>query len=108
MITPYLLWGCIPELTNNCLDMTNASSTYLSIMVGAGIGGFISWLVYTRQKKTSERQEFTLERIREIDERHDKLLEQIERLEEHNKKALDAILNLEKQIAGLVKSKGQK
>jgi hypothetical protein len=28
------LWGCMPELTKGCIDMTNASSTYLSIAVG--------------------------------------------------------------------------
>jgi len=28
-------WGCIPELSPNCMDMTNASSTYLGIIIGA-------------------------------------------------------------------------
>jgi hypothetical protein len=28
-------WGCIPEIAKGCIDMTNASSTYLSIALGA-------------------------------------------------------------------------
>jgi hypothetical protein len=37
-----LTWGCIPELTKNCQDMTNASSTYLGIVIGAVIGGILA------------------------------------------------------------------
>ena len=29
------IWGCVPEITRNCIDMTNTSSTYLSIALGA-------------------------------------------------------------------------
>ncbi len=105
MITPYLIWGCIPEVTNDCLDMTNASSTYLSILIGAIIGGVISWLIYSRQKKTADTQELTLERIEELNEHHEKMLKTIGHIEQHNKKALDAILNLEKKIAELLKTK---
>jgi hypothetical protein len=32
------VWGCIPEITKNCIDMTNTSSTYLSIALGATVG----------------------------------------------------------------------
>lgn len=95
-----LIWGCIPELTNDCLDMTNASSTYLSVLVGAVIGGVISWLVFTRQQKTAEIQDVALQRIEELNKRHDKILKTIEAIEEHNKKTLDSVLNLEKRIAG--------
>jgi len=31
-------WGCIPETAKGCIDMTNASSTYLSIALGALLG----------------------------------------------------------------------
>lgn len=95
-----LIWGCIPELTNDCLDMTNASSTYLSVLVGAVIGGVISWLVFTRQQKTAKIQDVALQRIEELNKRHDKILKTIEAIEEHNKKTLDSVLNLEKRIAG--------
>jgi hypothetical protein len=47
------VWGCLPELTKNCVDMTNASSTYLSLGLGAIIGAAISWWIYNMQKKTS-------------------------------------------------------
>jgi hypothetical protein len=53
-------WGCIPELSPNCMDMTNASSTYLGIITGANIGGIISWWIFNRQEKTSEKQDYTL------------------------------------------------
>jgi hypothetical protein len=38
--------GCLPEITKECIDMTNASSTYLGIVGGAAVdavttGGFI-------------------------------------------------------------------
>jgi hypothetical protein len=47
------LWGCMPEITGGCMDMTNASSTYLSIVLGAVFGGLISWWVYKIEKKTT-------------------------------------------------------
>ena len=50
------LWGCMPEITKDCIDMTNASSTYLSITLGAVVGGLISWWVYKIQKKTTAKQ----------------------------------------------------
>ena len=71
------LFGCIPELTKDCLDMTNASSTYLGIAGGAAIGGIITWWVYYRQKKIAEIQDFTLKRIEELDENHDIILKTI-------------------------------
>ena len=38
----FIIWGCLPEITKSCIDMTNASSTYLSIVIGAVIGVAIS------------------------------------------------------------------
>src|SRR5438309_1013177 len=71
MFWPYFFytWGCIPEITKNCQDMTNASSTYLGIVGGAIIGAIVSWWIYNRQKKTSEMQDSTLNRIKELDEK---------------------------------------
>lgn len=45
MMAAFTIWGCIPETTANCLDMTNASSAYLGIFIGSIMGGFISWLI---------------------------------------------------------------
>lgn len=108
MLASLLVWGCIPELTNDCMDMTNASSTYLSIIIGAVVGGLISWLIYNWQQKTANTQELTLERIKELNERHDKILKKIEGIEEHNKKTLDSLMSLEKEFGGLVKGKMDK
>lgn len=85
--------------------MTNASSAYLSIAIGAIIGGLISWLIYSRQKLTAEKQDVTLERIKQLNERHENMLVKIEEIEEHNKHTLDRILNIEKQNEQLIKRK---
>jgi hypothetical protein len=57
------LWGCMPEITRDCIDMTNASSTNISIALGAIVGGLISWWVFKIQKKTTAKQDETLRRI---------------------------------------------
>ncbi len=95
--------GCIPELGNGCQDMTNSSSTYLSILIGAIIGALVSWWIYNRQKKTSKLQDATLERIRELNERHDDMLKRIQRIEQHNQATLDAIFKVEKGIEDIIK-----
>ena len=95
-------WGCIPELTGGCQDMTNSSSTYFSIVVGVIIGGLISLLVYNRQKKISEDQDAILRHIQELDENHDKLLEQLEKSEENHQKTLNEILSLNKKIDSII------
>lgn len=81
-------WGCIPELSPNCMDITNASSTYLGIMIGAIIGVIISWLIFNSQKKTSDKQDYTLNRI--------------EHLEKYNEKLLEKILELNRKIDSLL------
>lgn len=72
-----LIWGCIPELYSNCMDMTNSSSTYLGIIAGAIIGGIVSWWIFNRQKKTSDKQDYTLNRIEHLEKNNEKLLEKI-------------------------------
>jgi uncharacterized membrane protein YgaE (UPF0421/DUF939 family) len=104
----YYVWGCIPELAQDCQDMTNSSSTYFSIMIGAITGGIISWWIYNRQKHISEKEDLMLEKIKKINERHDSILKRIEEIEQHHQKALDTILQLDKQIARLMEHDNQK
>lgn len=96
-----LTWGCIPELSPDCMDMTNSSSTYLGIIIGALIGVIISWWIFNRQKKTSDKQDYTLNRIEQLERYNEKLLEKIKNLEEHNEKLLK-ILDLNNKINSLV------
>ncbi len=95
-------WGCIPELTKDCQDMTNASSTYLGIAIGAVIGGIISWWIYNRQKKTTEKQDLTLSHIKELDERHDRILKSLEESDKRHDSTLNAILELNNKIEHII------
>ena len=96
------MWGCIPELSKECQDMTNASSTYLGIVVGAIIGGLVSWWIYDRQKKTSEKQDLTLTLIKELNERHDRILKRLEQSDVRHDSTLNAILELDKKIENII------
>ena len=100
-----LPWGCIPELYPNCMDMTNSSSTYLGIVVGALIGATVSWWIFNRQKKTSDKQDYTLNRIEQLESYNEKLLEKLKDLEEHKEKILEKILDLNKKIDSLLEDK---
>ena len=109
-------WGCVPELSNDCLDMTNASSAYLGLIVGAIIGGLISWLIYTRQQHTSNQhdktmkrierindaQDSTLETIKEINKDQDKMLERLDASDKRHDKMLETIVALGKRIEYIV------
>jgi uncharacterized membrane protein len=106
MVLPILVvWGCMPEVTSGCVDMTNASSTYLSITIGAIVGALISWWIYKIQKNTTIKQEETLRLIKNIEESHDKVLKSIEQFQNHQEKVLNKILNLDKKIDDIVKGK---
>jgi uncharacterized membrane protein len=98
------LWGCMSELTKNCVDMTNASSTYLSLGLGAIIGAVISWWIYNMQKKTSMKQDETLRRINQLEESHDKVLKSIQYFQQHQEKLLSKILSLEGKIDAIVEA----
>jgi Na+/glutamate symporter len=104
MLQNFLLatWGCIPELSKDCQDMTNASSTYLGIAVGAIIGGIISWWIYNRQNKTSEKQELTLNHIKELNERHDSILKRLEQSDMRHDSTLNAILELNRKMEHII------
>jgi len=100
-----LTWGCIPELSGNCMDMTNSSSTYLGIIAGAIIGGIISWLIFDRQKKTSDKQDYTLNRIEQLENYNEKLLEKIRVIDEKNERLLEKIFDLNKKIDSLLEGR---
>lgn len=93
-----LNWGCIPELTNDCVDMTNASSAYLGIAIGAVIGAVISWLIYSRQKYTSNKQDYSLKQIKSMAEHIEKIMKRLEDSDKRHDKTLNTILELDKRI----------
>ena len=98
------LWGCMPEITGGCMDMTNASSTYLSIVLGAVFGGLISWWVYKIQKKSTAKHDETLRRVNELEESHDRVLKSIQHLQQHQERLLSKILSLEGKIDTIVEA----
>jgi uncharacterized membrane-anchored protein YhcB (DUF1043 family) len=95
----------MPEITNGCMDMTNASSTYLSIAVGAVVGALISWLVFHLQKKSSIKQEENLQRLNELNESHDRILKLIQQFQKHQERMLDQILSMDKKIDSSIEKK---
>lgn len=96
------IWGCMPEITKDCIDMTNASSTYISIALGAVIGAVISWLVYNLQKKTSIKQDETLRSIHRIEEHHERILKSMQQFQKHHDNVLSQILDLDKKIDTII------
>lgn len=82
--------GCVYFFGVDCnkSDISNAWSTWVGLVVGAAIGAVISWWVYNREKKTSEKQ--------------DQLLKHIALLEERNKTMLSKILSLEEKIEAML------
>jgi hypothetical protein len=98
------LWGCMPEITRDCMDMTNASSTYISIALGAIVGGLISWWVYKIQKKNTAKQDKTLRRIDDLEESHDRVLKSIQYVQEHQERLMEIILSLEGKIDSTVET----
>ena len=92
------IYGCIPELSSGCVDMTNSSSTYLGVVIGALIGIIISWWIYYRQKKTTEKQDEVIKKIADLEELHLTLLKKIERLDKQHEKTLKSILNMEERM----------
>jgi Na+/glutamate symporter len=93
----------MPELSQDCVDMTNASSTYLGIVAGAIIGGIVSWWVYNRQKKTSSSQDYILHRIAELEENHDAILKKLANFDDKHESTLDAMKELHRKIDSLIR-----
>ena len=96
------IWGCMPEITKDCIEMTNASSTYISIVLGAVIGTVISWLVYNLQKKTSIKQDETLRSIHRNEEHHERILKSMQQFQKHHDNLLSQILDLDKKIDTII------
>ena len=82
----FAMWGCIPEITRDCIDMTNAGSTYLGLIIGAIIGAIISWWIYNRQKKISDEQDNLLSHIKDLEENHELILQRVEYYQEKHEK----------------------
>ena len=99
------LWGCVPELQPNCVDMTNASSTYLGIAGGAIIGAIVSWWIYNRQKKTSDSQDYILRRIEGLEENHDTILKKLAEFDDKHESSLDAINAVNEKLDSFLKDK---
>ena len=72
-------------------DISNAASTWVGLIAGVIIGAVITWWIYNRQKKTSDKQ--------------DEVLKHIVHLEERNKSMLEKIFNLEEKIDSILEKK---
>ena len=99
----FAIWGCVPEITKNCPDMTNSSSTYIGITVGAAIGLAISWWIYNRQNKTSSMQDHILQRISKLEDKNRKILINLESYSKHHEELLSRIVLLNEHILALDK-----
>ena len=102
-LVAYSIWGCIPELAKECQDMTNSSSTYFGIIMGAIIGAVISWWIYNRQKKTSRMQDEILRQIERLEEKNGKILAHLETFASHHETILNKIFQLNERILALEK-----
>jgi hypothetical protein len=101
----FAMWGCIPEITKDCIDMTNAGSTYFGFIIGAILGGVITWWIYNRQKKISDKQDDLIIHIKDLEENNALILQKVEFFEEKNEKLLKSLLALEKKINSLSEKK---
>jgi uncharacterized membrane-anchored protein YhcB (DUF1043 family) len=109
MILPiHVIWGCVPEIARGCVDMTNASSTYLSIAIGAVVGTLISMWIYKIQKNSTIKQEETLRRITDLEESHDKVLKSIEQFQNHQERVLNEILSMDRKIDAFIEQQNNK
>ena len=100
----FAMWGCIPEITRDCIDMTNAGSTYLGLIIGAIIGAIISWWIYNRQKKISDEQDNLLSHIKDLEENNELILQRVEYYQEKHDKLLKSLLLLEKKIDSVLEN----
>jgi len=102
---PFLLdvWGCMPELSKNCVDMSNATSTYIGVVAGAVIGSIVSWWIYNRQKSTSKLQANLLNKIKDLEENHSNILKKLEDFDNKHESSFEAIKELNDKIEKFLK-----
>lgn len=81
--------------------MTNTSSTYLSIIIGAFIGVAISWWIYDRQKRISIQQDRILQLISELEQKNAHVLMRLEKFAEHHDNLLNRVILLNENILEL-------
>lgn len=105
MLIVLSIWGCIPELSKYCADMSNSSSAYLGIIAGTIIGGIVSWWIYNRQKKTSDSQDHILNRIKDLEENHDSILKKLAEFDDKHESSLDTLNELHRKIDSILDSK---
>jgi len=93
MLESLTILGCVYFFGVDCNkgDISNAWSTWVGLAVGAAVGAVITWWVYYRQKKISEKQ--------------DELLNHIADLEKRNETILDKILSLEEKIETMLEKR---
>jgi hypothetical protein len=97
------IWGCIPEFTKRCIDMTNSSSAYFGIASGIAIGAVISWWIYNRQKKIAGTHEDILQRIKKLEEKNRKILDHLDAFDKRHNNILNKIFHLNENILALDK-----
>ena len=108
------IWGCLHELNSTTYtcphDISNASSTWVGLVLGLVLGGVITWWVYYRQKMISKQQDDLLEKVKvlveknvNLEESHEKMLKAIENFQKHRETVLSQILQLDKKIDHLLK-----
>ena len=109
----FIMWGCVD--LKDCFsagDLSNIASTYIGIIIGALLGGLISWLIYNRQEKTAVIQKDIQDHILNLEEKHEisvekhvNILEKIQIVEQNHDEMLNNILTLDKKINSLLESK---
>jgi len=109
----FLMWGCV-DLKDcfNAGDLSNIASTYIGIIIGAVIGGFISWLIYNRQEKTAVIQKEIQDHILHLEEKHEislekheAILQKIQTVEQNHEEMLKNIFTLDKKINSFLENK---
>lgn len=101
-----IIWGCIDlKDCSSAGDLSNIASTYIGIIIGALIGGLISWWIYNRQEKISKTQDTMLISIKKLQEKHEHVLEKVRKFEQTHDIILNDIFTLEKKIDSLLESK---
>jgi hypothetical protein len=101
-----IMWGCIDlKDCSSAGDLSHIASTYIGIIIGALIGGFISWLIYNRQEKISKTQDTVLNSIKKLQDKQEHILEKIQTFEQYHDIMLKDIFTLEKKIDSLLESK---